>query len=127
MKWLFGIALGFFVLAAVAAIGIGWAVTSGGALLARTAASGLEMVRAEVAASLPPGLDRQRIETEVDAAMQALREGQIDGAVLRETLAWLPGALLDGQLDKAETLALGEKLARIPGPGSGETPRASGA
>ena len=96
-----------FVIASIA--GAGYLVVRG-VSAAGTALTWLEPV---VRSSLPPGLTPERIQQRLDLALEQVREGRIDAPALRETVLWLPGALLDGKLDDAELSALAAKLDRV--------------
>lgn len=97
-----------FVIVSIA--GAGYLVVRGASSAAGSALAWLEPV---VRNSLPPGLDPAEIEERLAVALALVREGRIDGAALRDTVLWLPGALLDGRLDDAEVEALAGKLDRL--------------
>jgi hypothetical protein len=94
-------------------VGVGWLVAQSAALVATGVRAGIDVVRPYVEEGLPVGISREALEQRLDAAAEAARNGRIDLEAARDTLRWLPGALLDGQLDAAETAALGAKLERI--------------
>ena len=98
----------FFVIASVA--GTGYFVVRGAGHAAGVALAWLEPV---VRTSLPPALDPAAIEARLGAALALVREGRIDAAALRDTVLWLPGALLDGRLDDAEVERLADELDRV--------------
>lgn len=90
--------------------GAGYLAVRGAAAIAGTAFTWLEPV---VRSSLPPELAPAEIKERLDTALAQIREGRIDGEALRDTVFWLPGALLDGRLDEAEVEALTSKLDRV--------------
>jgi glycerate kinase len=90
--------------------GTGYLVIRGAGAAAGTALTWLEPV---VRSSLPTELDLAEIHERLDTALARMGEGRIDRAALRETVLWLPGALLDGMLDEAEIEALAGKLDRV--------------
>lgn len=108
-------------LALVSIVGAGYLAVRG-----MGAAAGYALAWAEplVRDALPPGLAPDRVKEQLDRAVALAREGRFDGGALRETVLWLPGALLDGQLDAAEIEMLAGKLDRViaePAPAAAET------
>jgi len=93
--------------------GLGWLAVQSVSLVAGGVRTGIEIVRPYVEESLPVGLSRDALERQLDAAAEAARNGRLDLGAARDTLWWLPGALLDGELDAAETATLASKLERI--------------
>jgi hypothetical protein len=94
----------------------------GASLAARAAEAGIQQARVALESAVPRET-RDAAAAQIDTTITALREGRFDAGVLRETVVWLPGALLDGTLDAAETQALWEKMDRLtpeaPPPASG--------
>lgn len=80
--------------------------------LASATAWALEVARPMVE-SVPVALEPARLGERLDGAVAALRDGRVDGAAVRDTLVWLPAALLDGQLDRDEIATLERNLDRI--------------
>jgi len=91
-------------------VGAGVLAVRGIGAAAGTALTWLEPV---VRSALPSELATAEIEQRFDRVLALVRAGNIDGAALRDTVAWLPGALLDGQLDSAEVETLAGKLDRV--------------
>lgn len=111
-KWVLG-AIGLFA-AACAGLALLAAVAfwQGASLAARAAEAGLEQARVALESSVPRET-RDAAAAHLDTTITALREGRFDAGVLREAAFWLPGALLDGSLDAAETKVLWEKIDRL--------------
>lgn len=123
MRWIIGLGLA----AAASIVGFAFlvwiALAQAASVVSRVAAPLLESARASVEASLPPELAPDEVRHHLDEAVVRLRDGRVDGAALRDAIAWLPGALLDGAFDEAESAILWEKLRRIaPREGSAEGP-----
>jgi hypothetical protein len=97
-------------LLSVAVLGTGYLLVRG---TASAATSALEWARPLIESALPPELAPGRIAEPLDRAIALARDGRLDPAALRETLIWLPAALLDGQLDAGEITALGARLERM--------------
>lgn len=98
------------VLVLVSVVGVGVLAVRGIGAAAGTALTWLEPV---VRGALPSELATTEIEQRFDRVLALVRAGRIDGAALRDTVVWLPGALLDGQLDSAEVETLAGKLDRV--------------
>lgn len=118
-KWIlagFGV-----VMAACAALVFvaGFALWQGASLAARAASLGIEQARATLERAAPPEV-REQARARLDSTVEALRSGRFDPAVLSEAAWWLPGALVDGQLDANERRALWEKLDRLTPEARGE-------
>lgn len=101
--------ISFALFACVATIGAGVLAVRG---LASATAWALDATRPIVEA-VPIALAPGRLGERLDAAIVALRDGRVDGGAVRETLLWLPSALLDGQLDRDEVALLERNLDRI--------------
>jgi len=110
----------------VSVAGAGYLAVRGIGAVAETALTWLEpAVRSALPAEIAPAEIQQRL----DRTLALVRDGQIDGGALRETVLWLPGALVDGQLDGAEIDILAGKLDRLiaaPAPAPAPTPQAEG-
>jgi hypothetical protein len=98
------------VLALVSIVGVGYLAVRG---IGAAAGYALSWAEPLVRDALPPGLAPERVKEQLDRAVTLAQEGRIDGGALRETVLWLPGALLDGQLDAAEIEVLAGKLDRM--------------
>ena len=69
-----------------------------------------------VQAALPPELASAEMCERLDRVIALAGEGRIDASELRDTVLWLPGALLDGRLDPQEVEALSKALDRAIAP-----------
>jgi hypothetical protein len=99
----------------VSSLALGWLVVQGAGAAASMALAWARPAVTEAVASLPTELTPGELEGQVDRALAALREGRVDGGVVRETLAWLPAALLDGELNADEIAQLATQLERLIG------------
>jgi hypothetical protein len=97
-------------LALVTILGVGYFAVRGLSAAAGTAITWLEPL---IESSLPAELAPAEIQERLDTALARVRDGHVDAQALRDTVLWLPGALLDGSLDAAEVEALAGKLDRI--------------
>ena len=98
----------FVVIVSVA--GAGYLAVRGIGAVAGTALTWLEPA---VRSALPAAVAPAEIQQRLDRALEVVRDGQIDGEALRDTVLWLPGALLDGRLDQTEVEVLAGKLDRV--------------
>jgi hypothetical protein len=91
-----------------------WTVASWAApVVASAVTAGLGVARAQLPHVLPATWTHADLHRLLDGAQQALREGHVDGAALRDLAWWLPLALLDGGLDAHEAVALHGRLTRV--------------
>jgi len=97
-------------IALVTIVGAGVLAVRGLGAAAGTAITWLEPI---IESSLPVGLAPAEIKERLDTALVRVRDGRVDPQALRDTVLWLPGALLDGRLDDAEVEALAGKLDRM--------------
>jgi len=121
MKIAIAAALAFFL---VSSLALGWLVVQGAGAAASVALAWAKPAVTEAVASLPTHLTSGDLEGQLDRAVAALREGRVDGGAVRETLAWLPVALLDGELNADEIAQLATKLERLIGGVAPATPPA---
>ena len=101
------------VLALVSVAGAGYLAVRG---IGAAAGHALAWLEPAVRSALPAELASAEIERRLDRALALVRDGRIDAAALRDTVLWLPGALIDGRLDAAEADVLARSLERVIAP-----------
>jgi len=111
-KWILVICAALATGAVALMLVVGVALWQGASLAARVASVGIEQARAALEQAAPPEA-REQARAQLDATIEALRDGRFDREVLAEAAWWLPRALADGQLDSHEKQALWDKLDRL--------------
>jgi hypothetical protein len=104
---------------AIASVGIGYFALRG---IGSATGWALEQLRPVVTSAVGHSPETVQLQKRLGRAITLVREGRVDGAVVLETLVWLPGALLDGRLDASEVDTLGASLERVIGPAVEPTP-----